>query len=105
VVTNTGNVTSDFVALAFLAGEYGPQPYPIKSLAAYGRARGLKPGEKRTVKLPALTLGTLARTDLAGNTVLYPGEYRLLLDVPTRMEMRFSLTGSEVVLDEFPQPK
>jgi beta-D-xylosidase 4 len=104
-VTNTGNVTSDFVALAFLAGEYGPAPHPLKSLAAYGRVRGVKSGQTARAKLPALTLGTLARVDLAGNTVLYPGEYRLLLDVPTQTEIAFTLTGEPVVLDRFPQPK
>lgn len=104
-VTNTGNATSDFVALAFLAGEHGPAPYPIKSLAAYGRVRGLEPGKTARAKLPALTLGTLARVDLAGNTVLYPGSYRLLLDVPTQTEIGFTLTGDPVVLDQFPQPK
>lgn len=104
-VTNTGNTTSDFVALAFLAGAHGPEPYPIKTLAAYGRVRGVKPGHTVGVKLPALTLGGLARVDLAGNTVLYPGEYRLLLDVPTQAEVGFRLTGEPVVLDRFPQPK
>ncbi|KAB5578731.1 glycoside hydrolase superfamily, partial [Coniochaeta sp. 2T2.1] len=104
-VTNTGNTTSDCVALAFLAGEYGPKPYPIKTLAAYGRVKGVKPGETAKAQLPALTLGTLARVDLAGNTVLYPGKYRLLLDVPTQAEVEFTLTGEEVVLDRFPQPK
>jgi beta-D-xylosidase 4 len=104
-VSNAGNLTSDFVALAFLAGEYGPRPYPIKSLAAYGRVRGVKPGATAKVSLPPLTLGTLARVDLAGNTVLYPGRYRLLLDVPAQAEMGFTLTGEPVVLDMFPQPK
>ncbi|KAH8905815.1 glycoside hydrolase family 3 protein [Coniochaeta sp. PMI_546] len=104
-VANTGNVTSDYVALAFLAGEYGPRPYPIKTLAAYGRVRGVKPGATAKSQLPPLTLGTLARVDLAGNTVLYPGSYRLLLDVPAQTEISFTLTGEPVVLDQFPQPK
>jgi beta-D-xylosidase 4 len=104
-ITNTGNATSDFVALAFLAGEYGPEPYPIKSLAAYGRVRGVEPGATAKAQLPPLTLGTLARVDLAGNTVLYPGSYTLLLDVPAQAEISFTLTGEPVVLDQFPQPK
>ncbi len=103
-VNNTGKVTSDFVALAFLAGEYGPKPYPIKTLAGYKRLGEVKPGETAKGVLP-LTLGTLARVDHAGNTVLYPGTYKLLLDVPTATEMDFTLTGKEAVLDKFPQPR
>lgn len=105
VVTNTGKTTSDFVALAFLAGEYGPQPYPLKSLASYGRVRGVKPGATVKAMLPPLTLGTLARVDGNGNTVLYPGKYRLMVDVPSQMQVEFEITGDEVVLDQFPQPK
>lgn len=104
-VTNTGNTTSDYVALAFLSGEYGPKPYPIKSLAAYGRVRDVKPGMTAKKLLPPITLGMLARVDLAGNTVLYPGSYKLLLDVPTQKTVSFTLTGEPAVLDAFPQPK
>ena len=32
-ITNTGNRTSDFVALAFVKSTNGPQPYPLKTLA------------------------------------------------------------------------
>lgn len=104
-VTNTGNATSDFVALAFLAGSHGPEPYPLKTLASYGRARRVAPGAAAQLDLPAMTLGSLARVDLAGDAVLYPGAYRLLLDVPAQAEVRFELTGEEVVLDQFPQPR
>ncbi|KAK3347099.1 hypothetical protein B0T25DRAFT_613961 [Lasiosphaeria hispida] len=31
---NTGNATSDYVALVFAQGECGPKPYPIKTLVA-----------------------------------------------------------------------
>jgi beta-D-xylosidase 4 len=103
-VTNTGKVTSDFVAMAYLAGEYGPKPYPIKSLASYGRVRGVRAGETVRASLSPLTLGTLARVDGSGNTVLYPGRYELLLEGSTEV-VGFTLVGEEVVLDEFPQPK
>jgi beta-D-xylosidase 4 len=36
-VANTGVRSFDFVALAFLTGNYGPTPYPIKTLATYQR--------------------------------------------------------------------
>ncbi|ERS96482.1 uncharacterized protein SPSK_01477 [Sporothrix schenckii 1099-18] len=103
-VTNTGNTTSDFVALAFLAGEYGPAPFPRKTLAAYRRLRNVAPGKTTTTAL-SLSLGNLARTDAAGNLVLYPGKYTLLLDEPTQSTLAFELTGDAVTLDEFPQPK
>jgi beta-D-xylosidase 4 len=103
-VDNTGNATSDYVALFFLAGEFGPKPYPIKTLAAYRRLRGLSPLTLATTSMP-VTLGSLARVDEMGNTVLYPGTYRLLLDVPTQDVANFTLTGEPWVLDEFPQPR
>ena len=104
-VRNKGSTTSDFVALAFLAGEYGPAPHPRKTLASYARLRGVAGGKEVRAELPALKLGSLARVDESGNTVLYPGKYRLLLDEPTQSEVQFTLTGEEAVLDKFPQPK
>lgn len=103
-VTNMGNTTSDYVALVFVAGEYGPRPYPLKTLAGYARLRGIEPGKTATAVVD-LTVGNLARVDSAGNTVLYPGEYRLLLDTPAVSEIGFDLAGEEAVLDYFPQPK
>jgi xylan 1,4-beta-xylosidase len=49
-------------------------------------------------------LGDLARVDANGNRVLYPGNYTVLLDEPTIVHLTFSLTGSETVLDKWPQP-
>lgn len=80
-VKNTGNLTSDFVALAFFSGEYGPTPRPLKELAAYTRVKGVEPGEEKKTWL-SLKVGDLARVDENGNTVLYPGTYNLSLDVP-----------------------
>jgi beta-D-xylosidase 4 len=101
-VHNTGNRTSDYVALVFVAGQAGPKPYPIKSLATYGRVRDVKSGEKKT-KVLEWTLGSLARHDEKGNTVLYPGNYTLLLDQPTVEVRSLVLTGEKVVLDVWPQ--
>jgi beta-D-xylosidase 4 len=39
-----------------------------------------------------------------GNTVVYPGEYTLLLDEPTQAELKLTITGEETVLDKWPQP-
>lgn len=102
-VTNTGSTTSDYVTLAYLAGSFGPQPYPKKSLVAYQRLFYISGGSSATANLN-LTLGSLARVDERGNKVLYPGEYSLLIDSQPLASVNFTLTGEEVVLDEWPQP-
>ncbi|KAH9903821.1 glycoside hydrolase superfamily [Xylariomycetidae sp. FL2044] len=103
-VENTGNVTSDFVALVFVAGEHGPAPYPIKELVGYHRFKGLEPGVPVEIEMD-FALGDLARVDEIGNTVLYPGTYSLLLDEPSaNNNITFELTGDPYTLIEFPQP-
>ncbi|CAK7225336.1 hypothetical protein SBRCBS47491_005853 [Sporothrix bragantina] len=102
-VTNTGKVTSDYVALAFVTGTYGPAPYPIKTLATYTRLANITAGNTQTASLK-WSLGDLARVDTSGNRVLYPGNYTVLLDQPTLATFSFSLTGTEVILDTWPQP-
>ncbi|KAK0648114.1 glycosyl hydrolase family 3 N terminal domain-containing protein [Cercophora newfieldiana] len=101
-VKNTGNVTSNYVALAFLAGEYGPKPYPIKTLASYARVRDVGPGSGKRAQLK-WNLGDIARHDEMGNTVLYPGRYTVLIDEPTLTKVEFELVGEETVLDVWPQ--
>ncbi|EOA88301.1 glycoside hydrolase family 3 protein [Exserohilum turcica Et28A] len=102
-VTNKGNTTSDFVALAFIKGDVGPAPYPLKTLVSYTRLKDISSGQTKMASLP-LTLGTLARVDEQGNTVVYPGEYTLLLDEPTQAEVKLTITGEQTVLDKWPQP-
>lgn len=103
-VTNTGSTTtSDYVALLFVAGEFGPAPYPNKALVAYDRLHAIAPGSSQTTSLN-LTLGSLSRADDYGNTILYPGDYKLLLDIEPRATVCFTLTGQEAVLDYWPQP-
>ncbi|KZT65756.1 glycoside hydrolase family 3 protein [Daedalea quercina L-15889] len=103
-VTNTGSMyASDYVALLFVAGEHGPAPYPNKVLVAYDRLHGVEPLSSQMTTLN-LTLGSLARRDDYGNTVLYPGEYTLLLDVEPKSTQSFALTGESAVLDYWPQP-
>ncbi|PWO20629.1 60s ribosome biogenesis protein rrp14 protein [Pyrenophora tritici-repentis] len=102
-VTNKGNRTSDFIALAFIKGEVGPKPYPLKTLVSYARLRDISGSQTKTASL-ALTLGTLSRVDQSGNLVAYPGEYTLLLDEPTQAELKLTITGEETVLDHWPQP-
>jgi beta-D-xylosidase 4 len=102
-VTNTGNRTSDFVALAFIKGDVGPKPYPLKTLLSYARLRDIAGKQTKTASM-ALTLGNLARVDESGNTVLYPGEYSVMLDEPVQAEIKVVLKGSQTVLDKWPQP-
>ncbi|KAI1476953.1 glycoside hydrolase family 3 protein [Daldinia eschscholtzii] len=101
-VSNTGGTTSDFVVLGFIAGAHGPEPHPIKRLVAYKRLHDIAAGEAQTANL-TLSLGSLARRDEDGNLVLYPGEYSLLVDVPTQAAWNFTLEGEPVVLDEWPR--
>ncbi|KAI0127003.1 beta-glucosidase [Xylariales sp. AK1849] len=101
-VENTGNVQSDYVTMGFISGDYGPAPHPVKQLVAYERLFKIAGGAKATVKLN-LTLGSLGRHDDLGNLVLYPGQYSLLVDVPTQAVLNFTLTGDEAVLEEWPQ--
>jgi beta-D-xylosidase 4 len=105
-VTNEGNVTSDYVALVFVRGEFGPAPWPIKTLVGYKRVRAVKPGET-AAGVVEVKVGDLARVDERGNRVLYPGRYRFVLDVELEggSEVEFEVGGEEVVLDEFPQPR
>ncbi|KAL2141315.1 hypothetical protein VTI28DRAFT_2549 [Corynascus sepedonium] len=103
-----GGITSDYVALVFVSGDFGPRPYPVKTLVGYSRLRGVEPGETREADIE-VKVGDLARADAQGNKVLYPGTYRFLLDVDSESkegrEVVFEVGGEEVVLEEFPQPK
>ena len=102
-VKNTGSTTSDYVTLGFLTGSHGPEPYPNKRLVTYTRLHNTTAGSTSTAALN-LTLGSLARVDENGNTVLYPGDYALMIDTQPLTMMNFTLTGDAVTLDEWPQP-
>ncbi|KAI7368956.1 1,4-beta-D-xylosidase [Hortaea werneckii] len=102
-VENSGAVTSDYSALGFLAGCHGPEPYPNKRLRAYTRLHNITAGATETASLN-MTLGSLARVDDYGNTVLYPGDYSLMIDVQPLAMWNFTLKGEAVTLDNWPQP-
>ncbi|TAQ91464.1 hypothetical protein B7494_g236 [Chlorociboria aeruginascens] len=101
-IHNIGNTTSSYVALGFLTGSFGPQPYPKKSLVAYTRVHDIAPGEVRNGEL-SLNIGSLARVDEQGDMVLWPGKYTLLLDVEGVISVDFELRGEAVKLDEWPK--
>ncbi len=71
-VENAGSITSDFVALTFVALAFvrsltaGPKPYPLKSLASYKRLFAVAAGSTSTAELP-VNLGELAHRDTEGN--------------------------------------
>ncbi|KAG9253969.1 glycoside hydrolase superfamily, partial [Emericellopsis atlantica] len=100
-VTNSGERTSDFVALMYVKSENGPEPHPIKTLSAYSRLQEIKAGETRRARL-GWKLANLARVDEQGNTVLYPGTYTLMLDEPAQASIEIKLTGEEAILDDWP---
>lgn len=119
VVTNHGNITSDYIALAFVSTKQGPAPHPIKELASYKRLRDIKAGESRMASLD-FTIGSFARVNERGDTVLYDGAYCLELDVKGVLKYEgddwweanrpleklcFEILGGEQVLDTWPQPK
>ncbi|KAH8547495.1 glycoside hydrolase superfamily [Umbelopsis sp. PMI_123] len=106
-VKNVGSATSDYVALLFLkSSNAGPAPYPIKTLVSYARASSIAPGATVIVDLK-VNLGQVARNDASGNLVLYTGSYTLEADVEGAKgpNVGFEITGSQIVLDAFPQPK
>lgn len=102
-VINEGSTSSDFVILAFVkTSNAGPEPYPNKSLVSYSRVYGVAGGSSEMASL-TVTLGSLARADENGDLVLYPGDYKLILDVPEQLTFEFELAGNEAVLEEWPQ--
>lgn len=46
----------------------------------------------------------MASYDEKMNTVLYPGNYQILLDEPVQARLNSTLTGIEAVLDKWPTP-
>ncbi|KAJ6584709.1 glycoside hydrolase family 3 protein [Mycena capillaripes] len=100
-VHNTGAVASDFVALLFMSTTAGPAPFPKKELVSYVRTKGVGAGQTATALLQ-VTLGSIARVGSDGSASLYPGDYTLLLDVPTKITHKFSLTGTQAQIKQWP---
>lgn len=102
-ITNTGDRTSDYVALLFSrTRDAGPPPYPHKELVAYTRLESLPP---RGMDLASLTvkLGSLGRVDSHGNTVIFPGTYEFLLGTDNVITRRIILVGHQETLITWPQ--
>lgn len=101
-INNVGGTTSDYVTLGYLSGAFGPAPYPSKKLVAYKRLHGVTAGGSATATLD-LTLGSLARIDSNGNTVLYPGTYKFSIDNDHLATASFTLVGDAATLNYWPQ--
>ncbi|KAF2172749.1 glycoside hydrolase family 3 protein [Zasmidium cellare ATCC 36951] len=104
-VSNTGDVCSDYSALSFVSGEFGPAPRPIKQLIAYKRLKDIEPGTVEIASMP-LTLGALSRWDEGGRRIFYPGTYRIAIDTtPDKANFTFEITGEERVLETWPEQR
>lgn len=102
-VENTGVLKSSYAALAFVSGEYGPAPHPLRALAAYTKLHDILPGCKQTAQLP-IKLAQLARFDARGRRLLYPGTYHIAIDTaPELLSFEIELTGDKLVLEEWPR--
>ena len=82
----------------------GPAPRPIKRLVSYARLHEVPVRGSQTLDLP-LTLGSLARANEDGDFVIYPGKYKLALDVDERISFTFELKGKPEVVEALPRPK
>lgn len=89
VVKNTGKVASDYAALLFVSGNAGPAPSPNKRLISYTRLHDIKPGSQQTASLK-VTLGSIARADKDGNLWVYPGTYKLTVDIGAEQSLSHS---------------
>ncbi|KIK68708.1 glycoside hydrolase family 3 protein [Collybiopsis luxurians FD-317 M1] len=107
MVRNTGSVMSDYVALLFSNTTAGPTPAPIKQLMGYTRVKSIAAGHSAMAQLN-VTLGSIARVDENGNSVLYPGSYTIWVDTDINGRgvaiTSFELTGKQQTISEWPQP-
>lgn len=104
-VSNTGSHTSDYSGLLFLSSKNaGPAPQPLKTLISYDRLHSIETGSSQTLNLP-LSLRSIARADVNGDLTIFPGDYRLALDVDDSLTYEFSLHGDPTVIDTLPMPQ
>ncbi|KAH9897826.1 glycoside hydrolase family 3 protein [Cubamyces lactineus] len=100
-IKNTGKTTSDYVALLFASGDFGPAPRPNKQLVSYERVHALAPKKSTVVELP-VTLGAIARADESGAKWIYPGTYTIALDTGGALKHTFTLTGRAAQIASWP---
>ncbi|KAL4909568.1 hypothetical protein BDW74DRAFT_187626 [Aspergillus multicolor] len=101
-ITNTGDRESDYTALVYAnTTNAGPAPYPSKWVVGFDRLGGLEPGDSQTLTVP-VTIESVARTDVRGNRVLYPGTYELALNNERSVVVSFELEGEKAVILSWP---
>ncbi|MCJ1460619.1 hypothetical protein MMC28_011001 [Mycoblastus sanguinarius] len=102
-VTNTGFVASDYTAILFAnTSNAGPAPYPNKWVVGFERLASIAPNQTIKLSIP-VSIGSMARYDVNGDAVLYPGSYELALNNERDAVTGVSLTGSEAVLAHWPE--
>lgn len=102
-VTNTGSVASDYSAILFAnTTNAGPVPYPNKWVVGFERMASIAPGASATLIIP-VSIDSMARYDVDGNMILYPGDYELALNNERDAVMGVTLTGREEVLMQWPK--
>ena len=110
-VQNTGNAASDFVALMFLAPSNSSATsstlsFPNKRLVSYTRVHGIMPGKMVTASMN-MTMASIASYDDNGDAVIVPGNYDVVVDVPTADSMGISVTGvsdQNLIVEQWPRP-
>jgi beta-D-xylosidase 4 len=80
----------------------GPTPRPNKQLVSYGRLHNVTVGSTQQLAF-SVGLESLMLADSTGNLNIYPGSYTLALDVDSKITFSFTLTGSQAVVETFPQ--
>jgi beta-D-xylosidase 4 len=101
-IMNTGTVESDYTAMAFVNTTAGPSPHPIKWLVGFDRLGGLKSQASKTLTIP-VSLDNVARTDVDGNRIIYPGKYELALNNERSAVVKFTLTGDAATVATWPK--
>lgn len=101
-IRNTGKVTSDYVALLFVSGQFGPSPRPNKELVSYTRSHNIAAGSTIQTSL-AVTLGSIARADANGDLWVFPGTYKFTVDTPGVLDMTIQLQGSAERITNWPR--
>jgi len=101
-ITNTGAVESDYTAMAFVNSTAGPRPHPNKWLVGFDRLGELQPQSSQLLNIP-ISLDAIARTDVDGNRIIYPGKYELVLNNERSAIVKFTLTGNVTTLATWPK--
>ncbi|CAG8134912.1 unnamed protein product [Penicillium olsonii] len=101
-IRNTGSVKSDYTAMAFVNSTAGPSPHPIKWLVGFDRLGELKPRSSQALHIP-ISLDNVARTDVDGNRIIYPGKYELALNNERSAIVKFRLTGNATTVATWPK--